>query len=190
MANGETDDRDDRDERSDASALPAAPPPSRPVPPMAYRPSFGPVDDEWRPADEAARPRTREFVRIDGASGLVEYVPGEFVPRGAGRDEVRARRARRWARAMPGMGALLLGLLTAVLLVVGIELALGDNYSMSRAVAYVAIAFSVAGLLVGGAAVILGRGRNWGIPAVILCVIANPVILTKVLGWASGFLAG
>ena len=158
---------------------------SRPM----QRPDFGPLDDQYSPVEEQVRPKTREFLRVDNTHGLVEYVPSEFVPRGNGRDAARTHRANRWLRAVPGVSALALSLLTVILLVIGIQLALGGNYTFSAAVAYVGVGTSAVGFLLGLIAAITDRGRGSGLTAMIISVATNPLILTAVLGWASGLIA-
>jgi len=158
---------------------------SRPM----QRPDFGPLDDQYSPVEEQVRPKTREFLRVDNTHGLVEYVPSEFVPRGNGRDAARTHRANRWLRAVPGISALALSLLTIILLVIGIQLALAGNFTFSAAVAYVGVGTSAVGFLLGSIAAITDRGRGSGLTAMIVSVATNPLILTAVLGWASGFVA-
>lgn len=144
------------------------------------------------PGDDPVPTHTVEFERIDGESGLVRYVPDEYVPRGApeealppeprSRDE--ARQGRRRPTPVHALLATLCAVVTLVLLVVGINLALGGDYSASRVVAFVAVGASIVGFFLGGVSVILRRGRELGIAAMVVCVLANPVLLAQVLGWA------
>ena len=91
---------------------------------------------------------------------------------------------RKRARWILGVIALVLAVVAVILVVVGITLALGDQFFASRIVGYSAIAISIVGFLVGGAALILRRGRLWGVLAMVICVLANPVILTGLLNAA------
>ncbi|MCU1405347.1 MAG: hypothetical protein JWQ43_1650 [Glaciihabitans sp.] len=159
--------------------------PTGPAEPLVARPRFSPLDPEYSAAELQARPRTREFVRVDTNTGLVEYVPGEFVPRGNGRDATRARRANRLKRSVPGISSLALAIISVVLLVIGIQLAVLDNYTFSTAVAYVTMATSVIGFVLGVVAVFTNRGRSWAIPAIPVCLFANPSMLTWLLDAAS-----
>lgn len=177
------------DEDGDAAGTDAVRAADRPAEPFVRRPTFTPLGSEYAAAEEAVRPKTREFVRVGTDANLVEYVPSEFVPRGTGRSASRARRGRRGTRMLPGLSALVLAGITVVLFIIGIELALVDNFVFSIAVAWAAVGFSVLGFVLGGAAAILRRGRILGICAMVLCLAANPILLTKILDWAGG-LAG
>lgn len=144
------------------------------------------------PGDDPVPTHTVEFERIDGENGLVRYVPGEYVPRGAPQVELPpeprsrdgARQGRRRPTPVHGLLGVACAIATVVLLVVGINLALAGDYSASRVVAFVAVGASIVGFFLGGVSVILRRGRELGIAAMIVCVVANPVLLAQVLGWA------
>jgi hypothetical protein len=87
-----------------------------------------------------------------------------------------------------GTTALALGALTALLVVIGINLAVGDDFAASTAVGVIAVGVSIAGFLLGGVAVITRRGRLLGVVAVVVCVLANPVVLTRLLDFATAVL--
>ena len=87
---------------------------------------------------------------------------------------------------VPGLIALLLSATTVALLSSGISLALANDFSASSAAGLGAIGTSIAGFLLGGVAVITGRGRGWGAIAMVVSVLANPVILTNILGFVAG----
>ena len=144
------------------------------------------------PGDDPVPTHTVEFERIEGQNGLVRYVPGEYVPRGAPQEvpppEPRSRDGARQGRRRPtpvhGLLGVACAIATVVLLVVGINLALGGDYSASRIVAFVAVGTSIVGFFLGGVSVILRRGRELGIVAMVVSVLANPVLLAEGLGWA------
>jgi hypothetical protein len=91
---------------------------------------------------------------------------------------------------VPGRGlgvvALLAALLTIVLVVVGVTSAMHGDYAGGTALAYVATGASIVAVLGGLAAVLFHRGRGWGAVAIVLGLAADPLLLTQVLGWASG----
>lgn len=146
------------------------------------------------PGDDPVPTHTVEFERIDG-DGLVRYVPEEYVPRGAPaavlppepRSRDGARQGRRRPTPVHALLGSLCGIATLVLLITGINLALGGDYTASQVVAYVAVGTSIGGFFLGGASVILNRGRELGVVAMVVCVLANPVLLAQALGWAHSF---
>jgi hypothetical protein len=85
-----------------------------------------------------------------------------------------------------GVVALFAALVTILLVTVGITDAIRGNYSSSTSLAYVATGVSIVAVLGGLGAVLLDRGRGWGAVAIVLGLAANPLLLTKLLGWASG----
>jgi hypothetical protein len=143
------------------------------------------------PGADPVPTHTVEFERIDTDGGLIRYVPGDYVPRGAPADtvepEARSRDGARQGRRRPTPVHGLLGIVCAIgtiaLLVTGINLALGGEFGASRVLAFVAVAVSVVGFLLGGVSVILRRGTALGIVAMVVCVVANPMLLAQVLGW-------
>lgn len=82
-----------------------------------------------------------------------------------------------------GVFACVLAGVTVILFATGMSLAVGDDFLTSRYVGYFAIAASIAGFLVGGFAAITGRGRAWGAWAMVVSVLANPVLLAQALGY-------
>jgi hypothetical protein len=85
-----------------------------------------------------------------------------------------------------GVIALLASLVTIVLVIVGITDAIRGEYPSSTGLAYIATGVSIVAVLGGLGAVLFDRGRGWGAVAIVLGLAANPVLLTKLLGWASG----
>jgi hypothetical protein len=109
-----------------------------------------------------------------------------------GIETARRRRSRRVeddaTRRTALLGILSAGaaLATIMLLWAGISFALSDRYLVSTDVAYLATGTSVAAVVGGASAMVLGRGRAWGAVAIVFGVLASPLVLTRILGWASG----
>ena len=81
-----------------------------------------------------------------------------------------------------GAIGVLLALAAGVLQVLGIIQASNLNWQRGTLLAWLAIGASVAGFVVGLVAIILNRGRRFGIVAMIASVVANPFLLTQLLG--------
>jgi hypothetical protein len=77
------------------------------------------------------------------------------------------------------VGAAALGVVVAVAVAVAAE---GDQ-AAGTGLAWVAIVGTALTFALGIGAVVLRRGRRWGIAAVILSVLANPWILTRALSF-------
>lgn len=143
------------------------------------------------PGADPVPTHTVEFERIDSEGGLVRYVPGDYVPRGAPADEVEpeargrdgARQGRRRPTPVHGLLGLACAIATVALFVTGLNLALVGDFETSRVVAFIAVGASIVGFLLGGVSVILRRGTALGVIAMVLCVGANPVLLAQLLGW-------
>ncbi len=112
------------------------------------------------------------------------YLEGEEQPR-EGEVEPPAERAPRG----PGLGILGLafGVLTVAATVAAIVIASSGDYGLGTITAYGAIALSVLAVLAGVVSVVLGFGRRWGVLAVLLGVLANPLVLLVILRFFSGF---
>jgi hypothetical protein len=153
------------------------------------------ADGQFRPGDDAVPTHTMEFVRIEGNDALVRYVPGEYVPRGAlpaeDPDELGsgsragARSGRRRPTPVHALLSVLFWVITVALFITGLNLGIADDYATSRVIAFIAIGTSIVGVLLGGVAVVLNRGRELGITAMVLCVVSNPLVLAELLGWVS-----
>jgi hypothetical protein len=154
-------------------------------------------DGEFRPGDDAVPTHTVEFVRVEGYDALQRYVPGDYIPRGALPAEepdeeltpggrASARNGRRRPTPVHALMGMLFWAITVVLFVVGLNLGVDGDYATSRVIAYIAIGTSVVAFLLGTIAVILNRGRELGIVAMVLSVLSNPLVLAELLGWVTG----
>jgi hypothetical protein len=99
-------------------------------------------------------------------------------------DAAAASGARR--RTILGIVSALSGLATVILLFCGLSLALAGDNEASTGIAYAAIGTSALAVLGGLSAVLFRRGTAWGIAAMVLGLAANPLVLTRLLGWISG----
>lgn len=90
---------------------------------------------------------------------------------------------KRPRRKTPLIGALgvALAATAAVLQAVAIGVATGGDYLSSTVVAYLAIGFSVLAVGIGVLGIALNRGRRLGIAAVIVGIVANPLVLLLLL---------
>jgi hypothetical protein len=103
-----------------------------------------------------------------------------------GQEPEDAAESRQLPSSLPGRIALGLSLLLLVLDVVALVLADNRLWGAAIVLAQVATVGTIVAFVVGAGAVIASRGRRWGIAAVVLAVVANPIILTQVLGFLAG----
>lgn len=98
-------------------------------------------------------------------------------------DAVRTERVK-----TPLLGILAVGLvvLAAIVQGVAIVMATDNRYLVSTVLGYGAVAASILGFLVGAAAAVLSLGRRWGIAAMLLSLVANPIVVLNVLTFFSG----
>jgi hypothetical protein len=89
---------------------------------------------------------------------------------------------RRPAPWILGVVGLVLAVAAAVLQVLGIIQATGLNWQRGTLLAWLAIGVSTVAFLVGLIAIILNRGRRWGVAAMIVAIVANPWLLALLLG--------
>jgi hypothetical protein len=90
------------------------------------------------------------------------------------------------ARSLPGLVALVAAGLFAVLHGTAVGTASVGDFGTATALAWTVIVGTIASLLLGVAAVVLGRGRRWGAIAVVLSLVANPFVLTRVFAFFGG----
>lgn len=91
------------------------------------------------------------------------------------------------ARPLPlGLFALILAVLLIALEIVAVFLALDAQYESATLLAHIVTLGTAAPILLGLAALITGWGRGGGFLAVVLAVVANPLVLNAVLDWGAG----
>lgn len=91
--------------------------------------------------------------------------------------------------ALVGLVALALAITAAVALAFGVQARAIGDLSPAFALAIAALASSILAVLGGLFALVTGRGRRVGLVAVVLGLVANPWLLSLVLGYF-GALAG
>lgn len=99
--------------------------------------------------------------------------------------ELEVAPERRW-RPIVGAAALLLAVATAVMHGIAVNVASNGDAPAGTTLAYVAIALSALAVLAGLVALIANLGRRVGAAAIVLGVLANPVVLLWVLRWFGG----
>jgi hypothetical protein len=85
-----------------------------------------------------------------------------------------------------GLVALVSVLVLVALEVVGVLLAVGGAYASATFIGQAIIVLTFVPFVLGIVAVILNRGRLTGTIAVVLAVLANPLVLNAVLGFFGG----
>ena len=103
--------------------------------------------------------------------------PDEFVS-----EEPTTKRRRPYV----GIAAMVLALGTIGAHVAALVVASDGDFPTGTYLGYVAIGLSALAVVVGLVAAVIGRGRAWGIVAVIVAVLANPWVLLVVLRFLSG----
>lgn len=93
-----------------------------------------------------------------------------------------AQAKRRRAPWILGVVAVALAVIAAVLQVLGIIQATNLNWQRGTLLAWLAIGVSTVAFLVGLTAIIVHRGRRWGVAAMIVAIVANPWVLAQLLG--------
>jgi hypothetical protein len=96
----------------------------------------------------------------------------------------------RTGTALLGVLALAFAVLTAAALAAGVVLATAGDYRLATVIAYGAIGLSVLAVIGGVLAAILGWGRRWGVIAVIVGIVADPLVLLVVLRFVGGLQTG
>jgi hypothetical protein len=154
-------------------------------PPVRHESPPAGRNDAYVPGNDPLPTHTIEFVRIAGSEGLVRYEPTGYIPQGTGR---AGRKGRRRPSPIVGLLALFIAIATVVMLIIGVDVALAGDYAASRSVAYATIGLSILGFVLAGIAIVMNRGRSWAIVGMVVSVLANPIVLTVVLGWFSSTL--
>jgi hypothetical protein len=96
----------------------------------------------------------------------------------------------RTGTALLGILALAFAVLTAVALAAGVVMATAGDYRLATVITYGAIGLSVLAVIGGVLAAILGWGRRWGVIAVIVGVVANPLVMLAALRFVGGLQTG
>lgn len=106
------------------------------------------------------------------------YIEGDEVEEsGEGAPDDAVEQPARDRGPALGIAAMGMGVLTAAALVTGIVMASAGGWAVATIVAYVTIGLSVLAVALGVTALILGRGRSAATIAVVLGVVANPLVL-------------
>jgi hypothetical protein len=98
----------------------------------------------------------------------------------------RADPPPRTTRARLGVVALFASLVTVAGTSIGISAAMAGHWETGIVLAYVATGTSIIGVLGGATAVVMGRGRRFGAIAIVIGILASPLILTRLLDLAGG----
>ena len=77
-------------------------------------------------------------------------------------------------------------IVTVVVVAIGVFSAESGQYGPATGLAYFAIVVSVVAVGGGVLALLRGRGRGWGVAAVLVGGLASPLVLTRLLALASG----
>ena len=85
-----------------------------------------------------------------------------------------------------GMASLVLAISAAVLEVIAIAIGSGGAWGAATALAWLIVALFAISIALGLAAILTGNGRRWGIGAVIVSLLANPLVLV----WLFSLLRG
>lgn len=131
------------------------------------------------------------------APGSVEHVPLKVVPMyieavsddGTGEPgeppEIQTV-GQRVRGPLVGIGALGLAVAGGVVHGVAVAVGTGGDGAGATILAIVAIVLTAAAFLAGLVAVVFGFGRRAGVVAMVLALVANPVVLLTVLRWVEG----
>ena len=145
------------------------------------------------------QPTPEEPPVVPSAPGQVERVPLKVVPiylqpieeepeapDVPDEELVEEERAPKPRTPVFAAAAGLLALATVVVHITAIVVATGGDFPTGTFLGYLAIGLSGLAVVVGAVAIIWGRYRAWAIAAVVLAVLANPVVLLVVLRFLSG----
>lgn len=85
-----------------------------------------------------------------------------------------------------GAIAMVFAIVTVITHAAGVSVASAGDAETGTTLAFVAIGTSILGFLVGLTAVVLDRGRGWGVLAMIASLFGNPYILVQLLNFFGG----
>ena len=97
------------------------------------------------------------------------------------------RAAPRAPRAVLGVSAFLLSLLFSLGTGIALALFFAEALDAATIVAFTAIGLTTASFAFGLLAVLLGKGRGWGVAAMAISLISNPFVLVVGLGAVQGW---
>jgi hypothetical protein len=80
-----------------------------------------------------------------------------------------------------GPGAAALAVVGAVATAVAVSVATGRDFPAATALAWTAIVVTAIAFVLGAAAIVLSRGRRWGVVAMVVAALANPLVLRLIL---------
>jgi hypothetical protein len=104
---------------------------------------------------------------------------------GLGRPTVvrRRRKSSRRHQRTPvlGFGSFLLAAGAAAICAYAISTASSGDWASGTTLGYTSITVGALAVVLGAAAVVAGRGRSWGVTAVVLGVAADPLVLLWLL---------
>ena len=90
-------------------------------------------------------------------------------------------RTRRAPRALLGVVAFAFAVVCVALTAAGVSIASYGEFSIATALGYAAITLSALAVLGGLAAIITRRGMGWGVVAVVVGLVGNPLLLLSLL---------
>ena len=99
--------------------------------------------------------------------------PRPFVPK---------RDADAASRRLLGPLAVLVAAVSAFVTAAAVSVAAGGDFSTGTALSWSAIVGTAIAFVIGAAAVVLARGRRWGVVAMVVALLANPLVLRLLLG--------
>lgn len=98
-----------------------------------------------------------------------------------GEDGQAQQRERPVRRRALGVLAVVAATIFAVIEVVAVAAGASDDYATATQLAIVVIVGTIATAVAGAGAVIIGAGRAWGLVAVLLSIVVNPLVLIRIL---------
>jgi hypothetical protein len=114
-----------------------------------------------------------------------EPIVEDAVPESAAPKPAPVALPRRRTAAL-GILSLVVAVLTVAALVVAIVVASGGDFPLGTLLSYLAIGLSVVAAVVAIVALVIGRGRRWAVAAVIVAILANPLVLRWLLTVVAG----
>ena len=117
-------------------------------------------------------------IEVFGRQPAARRAPAQTPAAGGAPAEAESPRSRGQGL---GVLAVVLVLAFAVVHVVAVVVATGGGYVLASQLAVVAIVGTVITLVLGIGTFVLRSGRRWGLVAIVLSIVANPVALRYIL---------